>query len=187
MAYLWFYKLKLPKMGQKLWVILIAILILAYVGKYFYKKPKFSNGENIPAFEAQLINGDKFSLSDLSGKYVLIDFWGSWCGPCRKENPALVELYKEFNGKKFENATDFEIVSIAIETNEKSWKRAIEKDGLFWPYHIPQMDRFKSPIVRQFGVREIPTKYLLNEKSEIIAVNLSIDEIAKMLKNRLID
>ena len=172
-------------MGQKIWIILLGLVIIGFLANYFYKKPKFSNGESIPEFEAQLINGESFKLSDLSGKYVLLDFWGSWCAPCRKESPELVKLYNKFNGKKFKDADDFEIVSVAIETSEKSWKKAIDKDGLIWPYHIPQMERFKSPIATQFRVREVPTKYLLNEKSEIIAVNLSINEIAKMLENRL--
>lgn len=174
-------------MGQKIWMILFGLMILGFFANYLYKKPKYSHGESVPEFEAQLMNGESFKLSDLKGKYILLSFWGSWCGPCRKENPALVGLYKKYHGKKFKSASNFEIVSIAIETNEKSWKNAIEKDGLIWPYHIVQMNRFKSPIASKYGVKEIPTKYLLNEKSEIIAVNLSIAEISKMLDNRLIN
>ncbi|NNF34926.1 MAG: TlpA family protein disulfide reductase [Saprospiraceae bacterium] len=170
---------------NKLLNILLILIILGYAGYYFYKKPKYTNGEKAPQFSATLIDGSSFELKDLEGSYVLIDFWGSWCGPCRKENPELVNLYHEFKDASFKDAQGFEMVSIAVETNEKRWKSAIEKDLLTWKYHIAQLERFKSPIVSQYGVKEIPTKYLLNERGEIIGVNLSAYEIAEMLRRRM--
>jgi thiol-disulfide isomerase/thioredoxin len=169
---------------NKLLNILLVLLIAGYAGYYFYKLPKYNNGQKAPQFEASLINGEVFNLSDLEGKYVLIDFWGSWCGPCRRENPDLVELYNKYNNSTFADASGFEVISIGVENREASWKKAIKKDGLEWPYHIAQMDRFESPIVSQYGVKEIPTKYLLNEKGEIIGVNLDIAEIDRMLERR---
>jgi len=148
-------------------------------------KPKFRNGEDIPTIEAELLNGDRFNIEQLKGKYVLVDFWGSWCGPCRKENPALVALYNKYNGQKFAKASGFEVVSIAVETEQDKWKRAIVKDGLSWPYHIVQLERFSSPIVKEFGVREIPTKYLLNEKGQIISVNATMDVLDRLLADRI--
>ena len=170
---------------NKILNILLILIILGYAGYYFYKKPKYANGEKAPQFSATLIDGSAFELKDLEGKYVLIDFWGSWCGPCRKENPDLVNLYNEFKDVTVEDADGFEMVSIAVETNERRWKAAIEKDQLNWKYHIAQLDRFKSPIVSQYGVKEIPTKYLLNQRGEIIGVNLTSQEISAMLKRRM--
>lgn len=172
-------------MTNKLFLVLIAGFILYFIGSYFYKKPKFRNGEDIPVIEANLIDGSTFNIKSLSGKYVLVDFWGSWCPPCRQENPGLVKLYDKYHGQKFKKADDFEIVSIAIETNEDRWKSAIIKDNLNWPYHIVQLDRFKSPIPKEFGVREIPTKYLLNEKGQIIAVNPSVEMLDQLLTQRI--
>jgi thiol-disulfide isomerase/thioredoxin len=169
---------------NKLLNILLVLLIIGYAGYYFYKLPKYSNGQKAPQFKAELLNGDSFNLSDLEGKYVLIDFWGSWCGPCRRENPQLVDLYNKHNNSIFTDASGFEVVSIGVENREASWKTAIQKDGLEWPYHIAQTERFKSPIVSQYGVKEIPTKYFLNEKGEIIGVNLDIAEIDRMLERR---
>ncbi len=149
-------------------------------------KPKFRNGEDIPAFTATLKDGSTFELSSLKGQFVLLDFWGSWCGPCRRENPELVDLYNKFRNAEFKKASGFEVVSIGVETNADSWMNAIQKDRLIWPYHILQGDRFQSPIVKQFGVREIPTKYLLNEKGQIIAVNPGIKLVDKLLNDRLL-
>lgn len=170
---------------NKILNILLALLILGYIGYYFYKQPKYANGEKAPAFTATIMDGSEFALEDLEGKYVLIDFWGSWCGPCRRESPDIVALYQKYNNAQFTNANGFEVISIGVENKEERWKSAIEKDGLNWKYHIAQMDRFKSPIVSQYGVKEIPTKYLLNEKGEIIGVNQSVKEIDLMLSRRL--
>jgi thiol-disulfide isomerase/thioredoxin len=170
---------------NKILNILLVLLVIAYVAYYFYKKPKYINGEIAPPFTAQMIDGTEFSLNDMKGKYVLLDFWGSWCGPCRKENPSIVQLYNDFNGKQFKDASGFEVVSVAIENNEKRMKNAIAKDGLRWKYHIPQLDRFKSPIVKDYGVNEIPTKYLINPEGYIMGVNQKPSEIERLLKERM--
>ena len=165
--------------------IFFGLAILGFIGYKIYQMPKFSDGEIAPAFQAVLIDGKAFALSDLEGNYVLLDFWGSWCGPCRIESPDLVKLHKDFNGESFSDADGFEIVSVAIETNEARWKNAIAKDKLNWRHHIVQLDRFKGPIVKEYGVREIPTKYLLDTKGEILMVNPSFKELTDFFNERL--
>ena len=165
--------------------ILLVLAVIGFVGYKVYIMPKFSDGEKAPGFSSTLINGDKFSLDDLNGRYVLLDFWGSWCGPCRHESPDLVRLNREFMGKKFRDASGFDIVSVAIETNENRWKKAIQSDNLMWPYHIVQLDRFKGAIATQYGVKEIPTKYLLDTKGEILMVNPSFEELTSFLKGKI--
>ena len=165
--------------------ILFGLAILAFIGYKIYQLPKFSDGEIAPGFQAELIDGKPFALSDLQGSYVLLDFWGSWCGPCRIESPDLVKLHNDFSGESFSDAQGFEIVSVAIETNESRWKKAIEKDQLNWRHHIVQLDRFKGPIAKEYGVREIPTKYLLDTKGEILMVNPSFRELEEFFKKRL--
>lgn len=170
---------------DKILNILLVLGLLGFIGYKVYKLPKFSDGEVAPGFQAELINGDDFALSDLNGKYVLLDFWGSWCGPCRRENPDLVKLHNAFNGKSFIDAEGFEVVSVAIETNEARWKSAIAKDNLNWPYHIVQLDRFKGPIALEYGVREIPTKYLLDTKGEILMVNPAFEELHAFFNSKM--
>lgn len=144
-------------------------------------EPENKNGNSAPDFDATLIDGNPFSLSDLRGKYVLLDFWGSWCPPCRKDNPNLVSLYEQFNSR------GFEIVSIALEKNDKTWKKAIAKDGLIWPYHILRTSRLVATdvVALKYQVTDLPSKFLIDPKGEIVGVNLSKSEITNLLNTNL--
>ena len=162
---------------------IIVIFLLGYfVGKPLYMQPAYQRGETAPVITGTTLGGEKFSLNDLKGKFVLIDFWGSWCGPCRRENPNLVALYKKF---KRNNKVELEVVSIGVETNENRWKKAINRDGLIWPYHIldkaESLRFFDSPIAKKYGVKEVPSKFLLNPSGEIIGVNLPFAEMEEKL------
>lgn len=166
-------------------VILLILVILGLGIKNWYFKPKFEFGELAPNFEATTANGNTFALKMVRGKYVVIDFWGSWCGPCRAENPSWVKLNRDFQDKKFGDATGFEIISIGIEANRASWLKAIQEDKLDWPIHIGQFERFKSPLAIKYGVREIPTNYFINPDGLILGVNQSADEIAQFLTSKV--
>ncbi len=166
-------------------IILLAIVGAIWLGNHLYFKPKYVNGETAPDFAMKLIDGKALNLSDLKGNFILLDFWGSWCGPCRRENPKLVKLYREFHGKTFEEADDFEIVSVALEMKEARWKAAIAKDGLIWPYHHADFDGMDSAIGKKYGVREIPTKYLITPDGYIAGVNMTYDEIKSFLTSQL--
>ncbi len=165
--------------------VFLGLALVGFIAYQIYKLPKFSNGDALASFSATLIDGNTLSSEDLKGSIVLLDFWGSWCGPCRKESPDLVQLNKDYANKTFKKATRFEIVSVAIETNESRWKAAIEKDQLHWKNHIVQLDRFSSPLAKQFGVKEIPTKYLIDEQGTIIGVNQSFKEIRQYLDTQI--
>ena len=170
--------------------ILILVVIGVFVGRYIYMKPKFVNGESAPNFASPLIDGRDWELKNLDGNYVLIDFWGSWCGPCLREIPELKELYDTYHGKRYKDAEGFEIVSVAIERNERSWRRAVPRYDLKWPYHVldlaTNMKFFDSEIAGKYGVKQLPTKYLVNPKGYIIGVNLSKDQIAEVLSKSLL-
>lgn len=165
--------------------IILGIIIVGFIGYKIYILPKFSDGDKVPGFTSTLINGQHFSLDDMEGRYVLLDFWGSWCGPCRVESPLLVALNQKFKKKKFKDAAGFDIISVAIETNEKRWKKAILADNLDWSYHIVQLDRFDGPIATQYGVKEIPTKYLLDKDGSVLMVNPSFTEIDAFLSSKI--
>ncbi|MFK7809644.1 MAG: TlpA family protein disulfide reductase [Saprospiraceae bacterium] len=170
-------------------LIILAIGIAALVGRYIYKKPNVDPGEMAPPVTGQLISGEAFDLNDLKGNIVLVDFWGSWCGPCRAENPSLVALHKKYKDATFKEAKGFKIVSVGIERKEDRWKRAIESDQLNWPYHI--MDKvtsykfFDAEIANGYGVTEVPSKFLLNTNLETIGVNQSVKELDEWLSGQV--
>ncbi len=167
----------------------LIFLIIVFLGVAVYLLIKWngaSKGKPAPNFKAQLIDGAEFQLSDLSGKYVLIDFWGSWCPPCRTENPKLVALYNRYKDKEYKNATGFEVVSIALEKNDRTWSAAAEKDGFSWPYQIVEQAKLvvMSPLARTFGVTDLPSKFLIDPKGNLVA-KVSLEEVNLLLEAQL--
>lgn len=156
--------------------LLVAALLFFYIRS---RQPRFIAGSYAPDFQVTLLDGVPFSLSDLKGRYVLLQFWGSWCGPCRQENPHLVSLYNQFHEK------GFEVVSIGVETQEDRWRQAIKADGLIWPYHSADMQRFKGEVASLYNIHAIPTTFLINPEGMIMGVSLAPSEIQKMLSVKL--
>ena len=152
---------------------LILALVVVMVYFLFFRSPDSKSGEKAPNFSAELIDGTPFELSDLKGKYVLLDFWGSWCAPCRRDNPKLAKLYQSFKDTKFNDAEGFEVVTVALEKDDKRWKKASLKDGFTWPYQIVTTARvvLLSPIAQKYNVSNVPTKFLINPEGNIIGVN----------------
>ena len=162
--------------------LLVFLVIMG--GRYFYLRPKYQSGDKPAEFSGTLITGRSFSLTELRGKYVLLDFWGSWCGPCRKENPSIAALQKEMSGKSFGDAGGFEVVSIGLEKSEAFWQKAIRQDGLDWEYHLMDPGYFTGPLANKFGVREIPTKYFLGPDGMILMVNPGLSELRSYLMEK---
>lgn len=158
----------------------IALLLLLAFVWYRYRQPNFIMGDKAPDFEVTLLDGEKARLSDLRGRYVLLQFWGSWCGPCRAENPALAALYAQYHER------GFEVFSIGIEQRPEAWKRAIAADGMAWRYHAMEDQDFTGGQARQYNIHSIPTTFLLNPEGVISGVNLTPEEIGKTLAERLL-
>lgn len=122
-------------------------------------------GAEAPDIELQSPEGEVVKLSSLRGKIVLIDFWASWCGPCRRENPNVVKLYNRYKDK------GFEIYGVSLDNNAEKWKAAIAKDGLTW-YHVSDLKGWKSSAAQLYRVNAIPQTFLIDKEGKIIKAGL---------------
>ncbi len=162
----------------------IALIGLAFIASEFQSQPNIgtSLGNVAPELDFPNPQGKNIKLSSLRGKIVLIEFWASWCSPCRRENPKLVQLYKTFKDTKFKNANGFEIYSLSLDQSREKWMGAIEEDGLIWPSHVSDLKFWKSEGVRIFRVNSIPHNVLLDENGVILDKNLSIEALEAKLR-----
>jgi len=135
-------------------------------------------GSEAPEIAMKMPNDTTLALSSLRGKYVLIDFWASWCGPCRKENPNVVRMYYKYKDK------GFDIFSVSLDQEKDSWVKAIEKDGLPW-HHVSDLQFWNSAAAAAYGVQGIPATFLLDKEGKVIAKYLRGEELERKLEEVL--
>ena len=125
-----------------------------------------SGDRDAPEIALNTPEGKELRLSSLRGKYVLIDFWAAWCGPCRKESPNVGRMYNKYKNK------GFTVYSVSLDNNADDWKAAIAADGLIWPNHVSDLLQWKSPMPQLYGFSGIPHTVLVNPEGKIIATGL---------------
>jgi len=135
-------------------------------------------GKQAPEISLKDISGQTISLSSFKGKVVLIDFWASWCMPCRKNNPKLVALYEKFKGE------GFEILGVSIDKYNDDWKTAIEKDKLTWKQIVDNAG-WNAQSTIDYGIEGIPASFLLDQEGIIRGVDLEGKELESMIKKLL--
>lgn len=146
------------------------------VGNTITLSKNTSVGQLAMDFSLPTVTGESFSLAALRGQYVLIDFWASWCVPCRVENPHLVKAYKAYRDK------NFEIVGVSLDEKRKNWENAIEKDGLPW-IHVSDLKGNNNEVAIQYGITAIPQNFLLDPDGVIIAKNLKGEDVIAKLSD----
>ncbi len=132
------------------------------------------NGYKLPDLNLQDVNGQEVRLSDIKNKIILVEFWASWCKPCRDKHTELNQIYLQYKDKRFENADGFEIYYVDLDEKKNLWLEAIEKDGIGnWKYHVADFAGMKnSTIPKEFQFEQIPTSYLIDADGTIIGVNM---------------
>ncbi len=138
-------------------------------------------GEEAPEIELTSPDGKMYKLSELRGKVVLIDFWASWCKPCRINNPKLVALYKKYKSKGFTVYS----VSLDRQGQEKRWVQAIQEDNLTWPYHVSDLQFWQCAPAQEYGVRSIPHTFLLDKEGKFAAINPSSRQLEAEIEKLL--
>jgi peroxiredoxin len=133
-------------------------------------------GAEAPNFTQQTPDGKQVSLADYRGKYVLVDFWASWCGPCRQENPAVIKAYNAYKGRKF----DILSVSLDKEDGRDKWLKAIQDDQLTWT-QVSDLHGWQNEVAKRYGVQSIPQNFLIDPTGKIVATNLHGDELEAKL------
>ncbi len=135
-----------------------------------YSNQKIEVGQKAPELTAKTPDGKDMSLSEVNSKrIVLIDFWASWCGPCRMSNPGLVKFYDEYKGKKYTNAKKgFTILSVSLDKSNDKWMQAITADKLSWPYHISDLGGWGSEPAQIYGVQFVPQCFLVDGNGIVI-------------------
>jgi thiol-disulfide isomerase/thioredoxin len=164
-------------------LLLLAAIVFFGTGVLFaQQRIGIGIGNKAPELIGKTPSGETIKLSDSKGKLVLIDFWASWCSPCRRENPTVVRAYNTYKNKKFTNGKGFTVFGVSLDKTAGSWKGAIERDKLAWPTHISDLRGWSSKHAAIYGVRSIPTNFLIDGNGIIVAKGLRGPALEAALK-----
>ena len=154
----------------------LLIILLLFTGSL--AKAQIKQGYDAPEIALPSVNGDTLRLSSLKGKVVLLDFWASWCGPCRTSNKKVAKIYSKYKDK------GFEIYGVSIDANRNNWIKAIRQDKIKW-LQVNDPGDWNARIVAKWNIYGIPTSYLIDKEGKFIAMDLDDKQLEEALKEIL--
>lgn len=187
-----FPKIKKMQKSQSFRVLFTAFLLfgLFCLSSCQVNDSKFINGYPLPDLTLPDLNGNAVTLSEINkDKIVLVEFWASWCEPCRVKHPELNRIYQLYKNQEFLNANGFEILYVNLDTKKEDWEKAMKKDGIDnWKYHVADLAGMKkSDLPERFQFEQIPTAYLVDANGIIIGKDLIEHRLFHELKFRMKD
>ena len=174
-------------MNKKL-IYILPVLVVLMLGAFIFSaavNTTVSKGDTAPEISMATQEGNTITLSSFKGKYVIVDFWASWCAACRKENQNLVRTYNKYKVAKLKGGAGFTVFSVSLDADAELWKRAITNDKLTWPNHVSDLKKWDSQAAIDYGVTSLPTSFLVDPEGKIIASGSSATDLEPELEKLL--
>jgi thiol-disulfide isomerase/thioredoxin len=169
---------------KKLILMVAIVLAGSYLLNVFAQKQGIEIGNKAPEISLPSPEGKIVTLSSLTNKVVLIDFWGTWCAPCVKEQPELAKLYKKYKSRSFKNGIGFEIYGVSLDAKRENWENGIKTQKINW-IQVSDLKFWRSPVAKTYNIQELPYNMLLDGRGVILAKNLHGAELEKYISKFL--